>query len=131
MSLHDANIKLSTRNERLQCASRAGRIERLPPIESLEQEHELCGRQRNNAGIGARPREASFLEALREQAETTVTPPQAFQQVAALTPEHEHVPAVGILLQYFAASELKPERMSVTPAAIQIRGSAGSLQALS
>ncbi|CAM2197994.1 protein of unknown function [Paraburkholderia kururiensis] len=31
----------------------------------------------------------------------------------------------------FAANELKPERMSVTPAAIQIACSAGSLQALS
>nr|WP_321884063.1 hypothetical protein [Burkholderia cepacia] len=65
MSLHDATHKLSTRNERLQCASRAYRIDRLPPIETFEQERELSGRQRNNTGIGARPRETSFLEALR------------------------------------------------------------------
>jgi hypothetical protein len=82
VSLHDATHKLSTRNERLQCASRAYRIDRLPPIETFEQERELSGRQRNNTGIGARPRETSFLEALREQAQATVAPPQALQQVA-------------------------------------------------
>ncbi len=100
MSLHDATIKLPTRNECLQCAARACRIDRLPPIETFEQEHELSGRQRNNTGIGPWPCETSFLEALREQAQATVAPPQALQQVAALTPEHEHVPAVGILLQH-------------------------------
>ncbi|KVR15620.1 hypothetical protein WK13_10350 [Burkholderia ubonensis] len=96
----------------------------MSPIETFEQERQLGSCQRDHAGISTRPRETPLLKTLREQAETAVAPPQALQQVTALAAEHEHVSRERIFFSStvctFAANELNPHRISVTPAAIQI-----------
>ncbi|SOZ05298.1 hypothetical protein CBM2595_A70044 [Cupriavidus taiwanensis] len=86
-------------HRRLQSTARTGRIDGLPPVEPLQQKAKLRIRQGHHATFGTRPGEPTPFQTFGEQAQATVPPVQALEQITTFAPEDKNVAREWVFLQ--------------------------------
>src|SRR5438067_8367846 len=107
---------------------RLGRPHWPSPVNPFQQHRELRRRQHRHALFGAWPYEAAAFQPLGEQTQPVTIPPQQFNQIAAASAETEYVTrdvSLPSTVSACTAKLSKPFRISVAPAASQIRVPAG------